>query len=97
MKPLSLAEVKELTADLKDKKELQDFLKRFEKFALSKKNNNELVDELKKINNPKLKEEYIMKIIDFLPKTPQDLNKIFMNISLDEKESNDILEIIRKY
>ncbi len=97
MKPLNLAEVKETIVSLNEKKELREFLKKFEKFTLPKKSANELANELKKINNPKLKEEYIIKITDFLPKTAQDLNKVFINISLDEKETNEILEIVRKY
>ena len=45
----------------------------------------------------KLKEEHIVKIIDFLPETSEDLNKIFSDVSLDEKEINEILEIVRRY
>jgi len=93
MKPLSLSEVKDLVENLEEKKELKDYLKKFGKD--SKANNKKLADELRKLGNIKLKEEHIIKIVDFLPRHPEDLNKIFHDISLDEKETNEILGIIQ--
>ncbi|MCH7567808.1 MAG: hypothetical protein IIA87_00130 [Nanoarchaeota archaeon] len=95
MKPLNLIEVKELVKDLDEKKELKEYLKKFVK--LSKDKSDKLAEELRELGNVKIKEEYLVKIIEFLPKDTVDLNKIFHDISLDEKETNEILEIVKKY
>ena len=93
MKPLNLLEVKEMTKDLEEKKELKDYLKKFTKGA--KKDNKKIIEELKKLDNLKLKEEHMIKIVDFMPQNSEELNKIFNDVSLDEKEANDILDIIK--
>lgn len=95
MKPVHLADVKELAGEVEEKKNLKDYLKKFGK--LTKKKADELADEIRSLNNLKIKEEDIMKIVDFLPKNSEDLNKIFKDVSLDEKEANDLLEIVKKY
>ena len=92
---VSLAEVKELVEDLEEKKDLKDYLKRYGK--LSKVKSDELCAEIKKLDNLKLKEGHIIKIADFLPKNVADLQKIFNDVSLDEKEANEILKIARNY
>lgn len=95
MNPLSLAQVKELSGDLEERKNLETYLKKFCK--INKEKAEALMEELKALDNAKMKEEFIVKIIDFLPKDLEELNKIFKEVSLDEKEANDILEIIKKY
>ena len=95
MKHLSLAEVKEIVKDIDEKKDVKDYLKKFGK--LSKEKAEKLDEELRTLGNAKIKEEYLVKIIDFLPRDAEELNKIFHDISLDEKEINEILEIIKKY
>jgi len=70
-------------------------MKRFGK--LTRKKADELADEIRKLDNLKIKEEDIVKIVDFLPKDVEELNKIFKDISLDEKEANDVLKIVGKY
>ena len=95
MKHLNLAEVKEIVKDIDEKKDVKDYLKKFGK--LSKEKAEKLNEELRTLGNAKIKEEYLVKIIDFLPRDAEELNKIFHDISLDEKEMNEILEIIKKY
>lgn len=95
MKHLNLAEVKEIVKDIDEKKDVKDYLKKFGK--LSKEKAEKLAEELRTLGNAKIKEEYLVKIVDFLPKDAEELNKIFHDISLDEKEINEILEIIKKY
>jgi len=97
MKPLNLVEVKNLVGGLEEKKELRDYLKKYGKLSLSEANAKKIADELRKLDNLKIKEEHIVKIIDFVPKNSQDLNRIFQDVSLDEKEINDILEIVKRY
>ena len=75
MKPLDLAEVKEMTKDLEEKKELKDYLKKFSKG--SKKDAEKMMEALHKLDNLKLKEDHIIKIVDFMPQNAEELNKIF--------------------
>ena len=74
---------------------MEHYLKKFGK--LSEADAKKLSEEIKGLGNLKMKEEYLVKIVDFLPKDAEDLNKIFHDISLDEKEINEILEIVKKY
>jgi DNA-directed RNA polymerase subunit F len=95
MEPLNLAEVKELSGDLEEKKDLMDYLKKFGK--LTKEKADALTTELKGLDNLKLKKEFLVKIVDFLPRNSESLNKIFIEVSLDEKETQEILDIVKKY
>ena len=95
MKPLCLAEVKELAGDLSEKPELHDYLKEFCK--LDKKKSAALAESVRGLNNPKIKEEFVVKIIDLLPRDAETVNKIFNDVSLDEKEVNDILAVVKEY
>ncbi len=92
--PLTLAEVKENTKDMENEI-MQNYIKAFVK--MSKSDAHKCADEIRALNNPKIKEEHIMKIIDFLPKDAEDLGKIFMDVTLSEEESNAVLEIVKKY
>ncbi len=94
-KPLSIAEVKTYIKDLDENKPIVDYVKRFEN--LSKQDAEKLSEEIRELNNLKIKEEHISKIIDFLPKDSEDLNKIFLEVSLNEEESNAVLNLIKKY
>ena len=95
MKHLSMAEVKDLVENLEDKKELQDYLKKFK--LSSKEDSEKLADELRALGNLRLSEEYIIKIVDFAPKDGEELNKIFIESNLSEGEINQILEIAGKH
>ena len=95
MKPLCLAEVKNLIGDMDDRKELNDYIKKFGN--LSKEDSLKLGDEIRGLDNMKIKDENIVKIVDFVPKTSEELNKIFTDVSLDEEECNKILEIVKGY
>ena len=95
MKPLCIAEVKNLVGDMDDRKELNDYIKKFGN--LSKEDSLKLGDEIRGLDNMKIKEENIVKIVDFVPKTSEELNKIFTDVSLDEEECNKILEIVKGY
>jgi len=95
MKPLCLAEVKDLAGDLSEKPELNDYLKEFCK--IDKKKSSALVDALNGLNNPKMKEEFVVKVVDLLPRDAESINKIFSEVSLDEKEINDILAVVKEY
>jgi len=94
-KPITLSEVKDIVKDLDERQNLKAYLKKFS--SLTKDKAIKLKQELEKLNNLKIKEENIIKIIDFLPKDAEDLNKIFTEVTLTEAEINEILEIVKKY
>ena len=94
--PLNLNEVEEILSELPEsekKQEMELFLKKFIKAkpAQAKK----IKEELVKLDLMKLKSEHIIKIIDVFPETLSDLNKIFIDVSLNEDESKQILDIVK--
>jgi DNA-directed RNA polymerase subunit F len=94
-KPITLAEVQNIVKDLEITPELKDYLKKFTK--LKKNKADELAEAIKKLNNPKIKEDDVVKIVDFLPKEKDDLSKILINTELSEEEANALLNIVQKY
>ncbi len=95
MTPVHLGDVKELAGDLESKPELRDYLKEFSK--LDKEKADKLLNSLRSLGNLKVKEDVIVKIVDLLPKDADSLNKILNDVSLDEKEINDILAAVKEY
>ncbi len=94
-KPLTLAEVNSYIPKSEEKKPIQEYLKKF--LLLPKDKADKLIEELRALNNLKLKEENLIKIVDFLPKSQEDLNKLVAESNLSEAEINAILEITKKY
>jgi DNA-directed RNA polymerase subunit F len=95
MTPVHLGDVKELAGDLEAKPELRDYLKEFSK--LDKTRADSLLENLRTIGNPKLKGESIVKIVDLIPRDSESVSKILNDISLDEKEINEILMAVKEY
>jgi DNA-directed RNA polymerase subunit F len=94
--PLNLNEVKDLlkeVADSERKEEMETYLKKFAKTKPEQA--KKIKEELEALDMLKLKREYMVKIIDLLPQDASDLNKIFIDVSLTEDETNKILEIIK--
>ena|SRR3989338_1030582 len=94
--PLNMNEVEEILKDIpeSDKKEqMQLYLKKFLKTKTGQ--GKKIKEDLEKLDLLKLKKEHIAKIIDILPEDASDLNKIFVDISLNEDETNKILEIVK--
>ena len=98
MKTLSMAETKKILGGMEKTEKTektQAFLKKFNKVI--EKKAGEMRKELAEIGSLKIKEEDISKVIDLLPEDTEDLNKIFIDVSLDENETNKLLEIVKKY
>ena len=93
-KPLTIAEVKSYVKSVENQN-LQDYLKKFSK--ISKEDAEKLAKEITDLNNLKIKEENIVKIIDLLPQDSEDINKIFTEATLSEDEANSIIQIVGKY
>jgi len=95
VKPLSLGETAELIGKSEENKDLRGYIKKFNKLKAGEA--EKLRAEIEKIDNMKIKPEHVAKISDLLPEDAEDINKIFTDVSLDEDETNKILEIVKKY
>ena len=95
MRPLSLAEAEQIVKENKGKEELELYFKKFVELKL--KDALELRKELEALNNHKIKQEHIVRIIDLLPEDASDIHKIFIDVGLDENEVKQITEIVAKY
>jgi DNA-directed RNA polymerase subunit F len=93
--PLTLVEAKSHVKSDEENAVLNDYFKAYSKLNLEK--SIALKKEISDLNNVKIKEEHMVKIVDFLPSDSEDLSKIFIDVSLNEEESNAILEIVKKY
>ena len=95
--PLTLAEVSSLVGSSEKAEKVKTFIKKAGIKNLDLKNVSALKEELRGLNLLKLKEDYIVKIIDFLPEDGADLNKVLQDVSLDQDEVNKILDVVKKY
>jgi len=95
LEPLTLAEVSDLIGKEEKSEKLKIFIKHFNKMPVKKA--VEMKESIKKLGLIKLKDEHIVKIIDFMPEDAEDLSKILQGVSLDQNEADKILEIIKKY
>jgi len=94
--PLSMAESLEYLGSEKDsEKNVKEFIKKFVK--LNPKEAKELRKELMDLNLVKMNETNICKLIDILPERPEEVNKIFVDVSLDENETKQILDAIKEF
>lgn len=95
IEPISMAEaLKYIKEDKESKIDVIGFIKKF--IVLKPKEVKEFKKKIQDLNLMKVKQDYIIKIIDLLPENAEDLNKIFVDVSLDEDESKKILEIIKE-
>lgn len=92
--PLSLAEVKEYRKEREEKKPIDEYLAAFTKIKKDKA--KKIAEELRALNNPKIREEQIVKVIDLLPEDLEEVNKIFTEVNLNEEEANAVLQIVKK-
>jgi DNA-directed RNA polymerase subunit F len=94
--PLNLKEVESILENIPDsdrKEEVKIYLK---KFLKAKEGQSEKIKQgLEEMDLLKLKREHIVKISDLLPEDASDLNKIFTDVSLNEEETNKILELVK--
>jgi len=94
--PISLAEIKGyLDEDNLLNNDLKSFIKKFNK--LKKEDAKNLREEINKLELIKIKPEQTAKIVDMLPETKDDLNKIITDVRLNEDETEKVLEKIKKF
>ena len=96
-KPITMAESKEILKeyDTEKSKAATAMIKKFTK--LSADEAKKLFLDIKKLNLEKLKDEDIIKIIDFLPDDAESLRKIFTgsDTAFDQDEISKILNVIK--
>ena len=94
--PLSIVEVKEYIKKSEDSEaDIMGFINKFVKLKI--KDAKKLINKIEELNLMKVKKEHIVKIIDLIPETQEDLNKIFVDVSLNEDETNKILDTIKEF
>ena len=94
--PLNLDEIKEILKNLDDsdkKEEMEAYLKKFLKTKTEKAKKTK--EGLEKLDLLKMKREHIVKVVDLMPQDSSDLNKIFTDVSLNEEETNKILNVAK--
>jgi DNA-directed RNA polymerase subunit F len=98
MKPITMAEAREILKgnDSERAKIADAFFKKFTKLSAGEA--KKMFDSIKKLNLDKLKDEDIVKIIDFMPEDAENLRKIFTgsDITLEQDEITKILEIAKE-
>ena len=90
--PLSMAESSEY---LEKGSDALVFIKKFTSMKPAKA--KELRKKLQDLGNIKISEIHISKVIDVLPEKSEEINKIFMDVGLDEDETKKILDIVKEY
>ena len=97
-KLITLAETRELLKKIEtDKaKAVSDFIRRFTKISAA--DALELKKALEACDIAKLKEEDMIKIINFMPTDAEDIRKIFVTseLSLDQDEITKVLNALKK-
>ena len=94
--PLSLAEAQEFIKDSEETSpEIREFVNNFKKLPVE--DAKSLRKKLNGLDLIKVKADHISKIIDLLPESKEELNKIFVDINLEEDETNKILDTIKEF
>lgn len=91
-----MTESVEYIEEQKDNEEdTKKFIKKFVKIKPGE--GKKIREKLSGLGLLKIKQEYISKIIDIMPESQEDLNKIFIDLNLDEDESKRILDAIEEF
>ena len=94
-KPLSMSEaLKYIKKEESDETDIIGFIKKFAK--IKKERAEALQKNLKELELIKVNDENISKIIDLMPEETSELNKIFVDVSLDDEEVQKILNTIKE-
>ncbi len=75
--------------------ETKGFIKKFIKTKLA--NAKAMKKKIEDLDLMKVKTEHIVKIIDLMPASEEDLNKIFVGVGLDKDETQQILNISKEF
>lgn len=93
--PLTFAEANEYIPKNEENPEIASFMKKF--VNLTSEEAKEFRKKIEGLDLMKIKTEHVIKIVDLMPENEESLNKIFIDVSLDEDETKKILDIIKEY
>ena len=91
----SLEYIEEQKEESDAETDIRKFIKKFTK--IKPEEARSIREKLVALGLIKLKGEYIAKIIDIMPETQEDLNKIFTDVGLDEDETKKILDALAEF
>ena len=91
---LSMSEAIQYVQD-EEHSEIKGFMGKFVKLSLE--DSNKLREDLEKMDLMKVRPSHISKMIDLLPESKEELNKVFTDVNLEEDEITKILDAIKKY
>ena len=89
---LSMSEAAEYIGDNAD---MKAFVKKFVKLKPEKA--KELRSKIEELDLMKVRHDHISKIIDLLPESKEELNKIFSDVGLEDEEVTKLLDIIKEF
>ncbi|MEX0932620.1 MAG: hypothetical protein WDZ77_00785 [Candidatus Pacearchaeota archaeon] len=90
--------VSEALAYMKKSKKSEDLVKFAKEFVkLDEKQAKDLREKIVSLGLIQMNPNQITKIIDIFPENKEDLNKILVDVRLDEDESNKILDAIKEF
>ncbi len=92
-KPITMAEVVSLAGDSEKSLAIKSFIKNFNIVDVERA--KKMKEALKELDLIKLKDTHIVKIVDFVPKSATELNKIISDASLDAEETEKILNVVK--
>ena len=103
-KPINLGEVKEVLSNLEKRDQELNFSSNRTKeyldafISLSKEKKDNLKKSLHNLNLTRLKEEHIVKIIDFLPKNVNELKSVLQAypLSMAKNDQEEILRVVKE-
>ncbi len=94
--PMSMAESLKYIKDSEDgETEIKKFIKKFVK--LTPADAHKIREKLTSLDLVKLKGESIVKIIDTMPEDRENLNKVFVDVNLDDNEAKQVLDILGEF
>ena len=78
-------------------KKIEDYLNSFSQLSPAK--SKELIEKLKKLNIPRLKEQHIYKIVDILPAKPEDLKALLQpyTITVNNENIKKIVDVVKGF
>jgi len=92
---LSMPEALGYVKKAKGNDDLVKFAKEFVK--ISPEDATKLRESLSGLNIMKLNAVQISKIIDIMPEDKEDVNKIFVDVKLDDDETNKVLDTVKEF
>lgn len=98
---VTVAEAKEILKEVKRQNYVQkqalEYASKFSKMTTSKA--KKLTDELLEAGIPRIKDRHLVKLVDLMPKTHDEMRAIFAKeeIAFTKQDMDKVLEILEKY